>query len=177
MSDLAREVLKDPYTFDFLSLGEEAHERDLERGLVENVQKLLLEMGAARLGVPVDQLAVNDAVITAKADATKRDCFYAHAATHLIADRDGDPHSPMVSGIYYAHVGWLFTYSGTDTAKYAPDLIADRAIDRISRLWPLIAVISMVVPGGGAWPQHRQESRLGRCPRARRRCDPARASR
>ncbi|MDZ4401879.1 PDDEXK nuclease domain-containing protein [Prosthecobacter sp.] len=45
-SDLAREALKDPYTFDFLSLSEEAHERDLERGLVEHVQKLLLEMGA-----------------------------------------------------------------------------------------------------------------------------------
>jgi predicted nuclease of restriction endonuclease-like (RecB) superfamily len=45
-SDMAREVLKDPYTFDFLTLGEEAHERDLERGLVEHVQQLLLEMGA-----------------------------------------------------------------------------------------------------------------------------------
>lgn len=45
-SDMAREVLKDPYTFDFLTLGEKAHERDLERGLVEHVQKLLLEMGA-----------------------------------------------------------------------------------------------------------------------------------
>ncbi|WP_449069346.1 PDDEXK nuclease domain-containing protein [Prosthecobacter sp.] len=46
MSDMAREALKDPYTFDFLTLGEAAHERDLERGLVEQVQKLLLEMGA-----------------------------------------------------------------------------------------------------------------------------------
>ena len=45
-SDLAREVLKDPYTFDFLTLGEAAHERDLERGLVEHVQQLLLELGA-----------------------------------------------------------------------------------------------------------------------------------
>ena len=45
-SDMAKEVLKDPYTFDFLSLSEEAHERDLERGLVEHVQQLLLEMGA-----------------------------------------------------------------------------------------------------------------------------------
>ncbi len=45
-SDMAREVLKDPYTFDFLTLGEAVHERDLERGLVEHVQALLLEMGA-----------------------------------------------------------------------------------------------------------------------------------
>ncbi len=45
-SDLAREVLKDPYTFDFLTLGEAAQERDLERGLVGHVQQLLLAMGA-----------------------------------------------------------------------------------------------------------------------------------
>ncbi len=45
-SDLAREALKDPYTFDFLTLGEAAQERDLERGLVEHVQKLMLELGA-----------------------------------------------------------------------------------------------------------------------------------
>jgi predicted nuclease of restriction endonuclease-like (RecB) superfamily len=45
-SDMAREVLKDPYTFDFPTLGEAARERDLERGLVEHVQQLLLEMGA-----------------------------------------------------------------------------------------------------------------------------------
>ena len=45
-ADLAREVLKDPYTFDFLALGETAQERDLERGLVEHVQQLLIAMGA-----------------------------------------------------------------------------------------------------------------------------------
>ena len=45
-SDMARELLKDPYNFDFLTLGEAAQERDLERGLVEHVQALLLEMGA-----------------------------------------------------------------------------------------------------------------------------------
>lgn len=45
-SDLAREVLKDPYTFDFLSLSEAAHERDLERGLVEHIRQFLIELGA-----------------------------------------------------------------------------------------------------------------------------------
>lgn len=45
-SDLAREVLKDPYTFDFLTLGEAAHERDLERGLVEHIRQFLIELGA-----------------------------------------------------------------------------------------------------------------------------------
>lgn len=45
-SDLAHEMLKDPYKFDFLNLGEEAKERDLESALVEHITKFLLELGA-----------------------------------------------------------------------------------------------------------------------------------
>ena len=30
-----------------------------------------------------------------------------HVNHHKFADRDGDPHSPMVSGFYYAHIGWF----------------------------------------------------------------------
>ncbi len=44
-SDLARETLKDPYTFQFLSLAEEHEEAELERGLVAHIQKFLLELG------------------------------------------------------------------------------------------------------------------------------------
>lgn len=45
-SDLARETLKDPYIFDFLNLGDEVQERDLHRGLIEQVSRFLLELGA-----------------------------------------------------------------------------------------------------------------------------------
>jgi len=45
-SDLAHQVLKDPYVFDFLSLGEEAQEREVERELVQHITKFLLELGA-----------------------------------------------------------------------------------------------------------------------------------
>lgn len=44
-SDLARETLKDPYIFDFLSLGEEALERELEKELIKHISKFLLELG------------------------------------------------------------------------------------------------------------------------------------
>jgi len=44
-SDLAQQTLKDPYVFDFLSMAEDAAERELERGLVEHVRKFLLELG------------------------------------------------------------------------------------------------------------------------------------
>lgn len=45
-SDLARETIKDPYLFDFLGLGEEAHERDIEAALVEHLTQFLIELGA-----------------------------------------------------------------------------------------------------------------------------------
>lgn len=44
-SDLARETLKDPYIFDFLSVGEEAQERELETALVERITRFMLELG------------------------------------------------------------------------------------------------------------------------------------
>lgn len=45
-SALAQESLKDPYIFDFLTLEEPFHERELETGLVAHVEKFLLELGA-----------------------------------------------------------------------------------------------------------------------------------
>lgn len=45
-SDLAQALLKDPYNFDFLTLGDDAHEREVERGLLEHIRQFLLEMGA-----------------------------------------------------------------------------------------------------------------------------------
>ena len=44
-SDLAQQALKDPYVFDFLTLGGEAQERELEDALIAHVQKFLLELG------------------------------------------------------------------------------------------------------------------------------------
>ena len=45
-SDLAQQSLKDPYLFDFLTLHDDAVERDLERGLVDHIQRFLIELGA-----------------------------------------------------------------------------------------------------------------------------------
>ena len=44
-SDLAQQLLKDPYNFDFLTLAHDARERDLERGLLEHLRAFLLELG------------------------------------------------------------------------------------------------------------------------------------
>ncbi len=44
-SDLAQQILKSPYNFDFLSLGKEAVERDLEKALIAHMRDFLLELG------------------------------------------------------------------------------------------------------------------------------------
>ncbi len=44
-SDLAHQTLKDPYLFDFLTLSEEAQEKDLEDALISHIQQFLLELG------------------------------------------------------------------------------------------------------------------------------------
>lgn len=44
-SDLVNETFKNPYLFDFLAMSEKIHETDLEKALVTNVKKLMLEMG------------------------------------------------------------------------------------------------------------------------------------
>ena len=45
-SDLARETLKDPYKFEFLTLAEEAEEKAVEEGLLAHIRKFLVELGA-----------------------------------------------------------------------------------------------------------------------------------
>jgi len=44
-SDLAEQILKDPYNFDFLTLADSFQERELERGLLIHLRDLILELG------------------------------------------------------------------------------------------------------------------------------------
>lgn len=45
-SDLAKEITKDPYNFDFLCLTKGYQEKELENALIENITKFLLELGS-----------------------------------------------------------------------------------------------------------------------------------
>jgi predicted nuclease of restriction endonuclease-like (RecB) superfamily len=45
-SELVQQATKDPYIFDFLGIGSEAHERDIENALTTHVTRFLLELGA-----------------------------------------------------------------------------------------------------------------------------------
>jgi predicted nuclease of restriction endonuclease-like (RecB) superfamily len=44
-SDLAQQMVKDPYHFDFLGIGKEMRERDLEKALTTQLRDMILELG------------------------------------------------------------------------------------------------------------------------------------
>jgi predicted nuclease of restriction endonuclease-like (RecB) superfamily len=50
-ADMAAQILKDPYHFDFLGLGDEAHERDIENALIRHITRFLMELGQDSLSL------------------------------------------------------------------------------------------------------------------------------
>jgi stearoyl-CoA desaturase (delta-9 desaturase) len=89
-----------------------------------------------------------------------------HRRHHAFADRDGDPHSPwrygtgvlaLAKGLLYAHCGWLLNREITNKSRFAPDLLADRGIRVVDRLFIPLIVASLLAPaviGGlvtGSW--------------------------
>lgn len=78
-----------------------------------------------------------------------------HRKHHAFSDRDGDPHSPwrfgagvwnLTKGLGWAHVGWLFDVEQTPVEKYAPDLINDPDIRKVSRAFPWIVAGTLIAP-------------------------------
>jgi stearoyl-CoA desaturase (delta-9 desaturase) len=85
-----------------------------------------------------------------------------HRRHHKFSDKAGDPHSPwrygtsvpaLMKGLMYAHMGWLFDAEQTPQDRYAPDLLRDPMIVRISRSFLLITTVSLLLPAvvGGLW--------------------------
>ena len=82
-----------------------------------------------------------------------------HRKHHSYSDRPGDPHSPhtdhgsgwrgALRGLTHAHVGWMFR--GKDMAnprRFASDLLADRDLRFISRMFPLWVLVGLAMPFG-----------------------------
>jgi poly(hydroxyalkanoate) depolymerase family esterase len=89
-----------------------------------------------------------------------------HRRHHAFADGEGDPHSPwrygtsvpaLAKGLWYAHCGWFFDRDVTNRARFAPDLLADRDIRIVDRLFLPLVAVSLLAPaliGGlvtGSW--------------------------
>ena len=78
-----------------------------------------------------------------------------HRRHHMYSDLPGDPHSPhrygdrggaLLRGIAFSHVGWLFVSDASSAARYAPDMLRDRDMQRIDRLFPVLALASLAIP-------------------------------
>jgi stearoyl-CoA desaturase (delta-9 desaturase) len=77
---------------------------------------------------------------------------------HRYADRDGDPHSPMVSGVYYAHIGWFLNDAKHDRLPASNPVMRDfsKAPEIMwlnNNFWapPLLLAIAMFLIGGMPW--------------------------
>ncbi|MFC0507917.1 acyl-CoA desaturase [Micromonospora costi] len=78
-----------------------------------------------------------------------------HRRHHAFSDVEGDPHSPwrfgesvwgLTRGMFHAHVGWMFNREMSNRERFAPDLVADRDINRVDKLFPLLVTISLLGP-------------------------------
>jgi len=97
-------------------------------------------------------MAVEGSVITWVAD---------HRKHHAFTDQEGDPHSPHLSGpgfwggvkgLWHAHIGWLFETVGTaDRQRFAADLVKDRTLRVIDKLFFLWVVLGFVIPFAVGW--------------------------
>jgi stearoyl-CoA desaturase (Delta-9 desaturase) len=83
-----------------------------------------------------------------------------HRRHHAFTDEPGDPHSPyrygsgpagQLRGVLHAHVGWLFGNDPTSQQQYAPDLLADPAMRRVSRAFPVLCAVSLALPFAAGW--------------------------
>ena len=81
-----------------------------------------------------------------------------HVSHHRYADREGDPHSPAISGFYYAHIGWFLNDTRHDhlppTNPVIRDFSKDVEIAWLERFYfvpPLLLAIALYLAGGFAW--------------------------
>ena len=97
-------------------------------------------------------MAVEGSVITWVAD---------HRKHHTFTDQEGDPHSPhlagpgfwgAIKGLWHAHIGWLFETVGTaDRERFAADLLKDRALRVIDKLFFVWVGLTFAIPFALGW--------------------------
>ena len=74
-----------------------------------------------------------------------------HLKHHALADKEGDPHSP-VDGLFHAHLGWLFTTDDADPTVYCRHLLKDPVVVFVDRTFLLWVALSLLIPFAiGGW--------------------------
>jgi stearoyl-CoA desaturase (Delta-9 desaturase) len=81
-----------------------------------------------------------------------------HVNHHKYADREGDPHSPMVSGVYYAHIGWFLNDTKHDRVDPSNPVLRDFGsvpeiawLERFYFVPPFALAAAMFLAGGLPW--------------------------
>jgi stearoyl-CoA desaturase (Delta-9 desaturase) len=79
-----------------------------------------------------------------------------HRKHHTFTDEEGDPHSPhthsgeglkgVLTGLWHSHMGWLFEDQHSSASRYAPDLKKDPVIRWVDRMFPVWALLGLVIP-------------------------------
>lgn len=78
-----------------------------------------------------------------------------HRRHHQYSDLEGDPHSPwrfgtsfwaLTKGLFHAHVGWLFHRDLSNRERFAPDLVADKDIQKVDKLFLPLILTSAFAP-------------------------------
>lgn len=78
-----------------------------------------------------------------------------HRKHHKFSDEVGDPHSPwrfgtshkaVAKGLVYAHIAWIFKEDQTSIHQYAPDIAADKDLQRVTRWFPGVVALSVLLP-------------------------------
>ncbi len=68
-----------------------------------------------------------------------------HIKHHAHSDDDGDPHSPL-EGFWHAHMGWMLGDESADVRVWAPQVLADRSVQFVSRFHYLWILLSLGLP-------------------------------
>jgi stearoyl-CoA desaturase (delta-9 desaturase) len=78
-----------------------------------------------------------------------------HRRHHAFSDRDGDPHSPwnfgtspaaLARGFWHAHLGWVLERDLTNQRRFAPDLVADKDMRTVHRLFGVCTAVTLLLP-------------------------------
>ncbi|GAB3205863.1 acyl-CoA desaturase [Nocardia tengchongensis] len=78
-----------------------------------------------------------------------------HRRHHECSDREGDPHSPNLSGsgftgavrgLAHSHFLWMRRHEYPNIVHYAPDLIKDRRLVRVARLYYWWVALGLLIP-------------------------------
>jgi stearoyl-CoA desaturase (delta-9 desaturase) len=69
-----------------------------------------------------------------------------HRVHHQFSDRAEDPHSPVASSLWHAHVGWMLDESTPDLGRYALDLLRDRLAMRMHASYAIWMAVGVALP-------------------------------